>query len=262
MPRSNVTESGKIMTVIYFDESHHEKGDFALGAFVVSTSDLSVDVEAAMIAVGFIPGQDEYKSRGPHAADERLRELRTRLFRLAAGSKIGLLIAPFAERSHLGPRVLAALGHIVRENTLHEATAYLDQGLFRSANEVAHLLKATDLPTGVHVVAECDSRAVLGIQVADLVAHACSIALLGRMGVSDKLINDEEEGEYRLSFEMWARLRHNFFISTPTEPERQEAAQAGMLDSRGGLYIAPTCTSLVREMADDRFGQTWLGCIH
>lgn len=250
------------MTVIYFDESHHKRGDFTLGAFVVAESDLGPDVDAAIKAVGFNPGTDEYKSRHPHAADPRWCELRTRLFRLATCCKVGLLVAPYADQSHLGEHALAALAHISRENDIDSATVFFDQGLFRSAREARELLSAAHLPKGLQITVECDSRVQTGIQIADLVAHSCSVALLGRLGIADKLIQDDEEGEYQLSFEMWARLRYNVFIRTPTEPDRQEAAEAGMMDSRGGLYVAPGCSSIVREMAEDRFGQTWLGCIH
>lgn len=88
------------------------------------------------------------------------------------------------------------------------------------------------------------------------------MTLLGRMGVADKTIHSRDEGDFQLSFEMWARLRYNFFVREPTDPERREAARSGMMDSSGGLYIAPGCSPHIAETAYERFGQTWLGCIH
>jgi len=251
------------MAYIYFDESHHKRGDFTLGAFVLFDRDPGHEIEAAIARVGLRPGVDEYKSRQPHATDPRWGELRSSLFRLAGGCRIGLMVATYPDRTPLGVHVLAALAHILRENLIAPpVTVHLDQGLFRSDLRLEQWRKEVGLPEEVELKVECDSRAVHGIQVADLVAHACSIALLGRMGVADKTIWDEEEGEYQLSFEMWARLRYNFLTRELTDPEQQEAASAGLMDSRGGLYVAPGCSALVAERAQDRFGQTWLGCIH
>lgn len=253
------------MTQIFFDESHHKRGEFTLGAFVVSGDDLSDRINAAIVRVGLTPGVDEYKSRRPHAAEPRWRDLRRELYALVGGCRIGIMVAPHSDRARLGTHALAALAHILRENDIDKpVAAYFDEGLFGSDAQLERAGLEAGLPQSVRLEVECDSRSVSGIQLADLVAHACSIALLGRMGLIDKMVggSDGEEGDMPLAFEMWVRLRWNFFLRTITEPERMEAAHAGMMDSRGGLYVAPGCNSAVFEMAQERFGQTWLGCIH
>lgn len=251
------------MTQIFFDESYHERGGFTLGAFVLCECDPASTITSAIVEVGLTPGINEYKSRERHTADCRFQELRSKLYRLARECRIGLMVAPYKERDRLGEHVLRALAHIIQQNEIaHPITASLDEGLFRSKKQFEVFRVRAELPNEVQLQVECDSRVVPGIQLADLVAHTCSIALLGTMGISDKTVRDEEEGEYQLSFEMWARLRYSFLVRELTEPGLEDAAAAGMLDGRCGLYIAPECDSLVSEMALARFGHTWLGCIH
>jgi hypothetical protein len=251
------------VTHVYFDESHHERGDFTLGAFVFADSDLGSHVNEAITSAGLTPGVDEYKSRMPHATEAGWIDLRKDLYRLAGGCKIGLLIAPYGDRKRIGEHALLALAYLLRENTIASPVrVFMDQGLFRSKAEMEKLRRDSKLPAHVDLHVECDSRTVGGIQIADLVAHTCSIALLGQMGLIDKMISDEEDGEYSLAFEMWARLRYNFFTKTLTDPDRREEARRGMMDSKSGLYIVPEVNAMVTKVAQQRFGDTWLGCIH
>jgi hypothetical protein len=251
------------MSHIFFDDSHHQRGEFSLGAFAVFDRDPTDTINHAIADAGLVPGTEEYKSRHPHAADARWTKVRESLFGIASEATIGLLVAPHSDRARLGQHVLAALAHLVAENEIpRPIVAFLDQGLFRSEHQFSGWRGESGLASDVEVHPECDSRAVPGIQVADLIAHTCAVALLGRLGISDKMIRDENEGEYRLSFEMWARLRYQFFRRALTDPDLQEAARAGLVDSRSGLYVAPGCPAELAEAVVGRFGRTWLGCIH
>jgi hypothetical protein len=251
------------MTHLFFDDSHHRRGGFLLGAYTLFESDPAGRIATALTDAGFQPGMDEYKSRHPHASDERWKTLRQSLYRIAAEATIGIVVAPFEDRARFGLHALCGLAHILRENDITKPIlAFFDEGLFRSAAAFARWRTECGLPDEVGLSPECDSRTVLGIQVADLVAHTCSVVLLGRLGIADKTLHSEEEGEYQLSFEMWARLRYNFFRRPVTDPGLREAAKGGLVDSAGGLYIAPGTGVEVAEVADARFGKTWLGCIH
>jgi hypothetical protein len=251
------------VTYIFFDDSQHRRGDFVLGGFVVFQADPTVEITAAIIEAGLHPGSDEYKSRHPHASDPRWIELRRALFGVAREATVGIVVAPYAERGNLGLHGLMGLAHMLRENDIARPIAvFLDQGLFQSMMEFERARREAALPADIRIEPECDSRAVLGIQVADLVAHTCSIVLLGRAGISDKTLKSEEEGEYQLSFEMWAQLRYQFFRRQITDPALQEAARSGLVDSSSGLYIAPGTPAHIAEAAEGRFGKTWLGCIH
>jgi hypothetical protein len=250
------------VTHIFVDESHHARGGFTLGAYLFFDADPAGLVLNALVQTGLTPRVDEYKSRHPHGTDERWIKLRHSLYRIAQMATIGIVVAPHVDRS-LGLHVLAGLTHILRENEVSRpAHVFLDEGLFSSEQRLATWRREAGLPDELQVVAECDSRLHPGIQVADLVAHTCSVALLGRLGISDKTIYSESEGEHQLSFEMWARLRWHFFTRPVTDPALREAAASGLVDSHGGLYLAPGLDPVVAEMAEERFGMTWLGCIH
>lgn len=251
------------MTHIFFDESHHRRGGFLLGAYTLFESDPAKRIATAITNAGLQPGTDEYKSRHPHASDGRWKALRQSLYDIAAEATIGIVVAPFEDRARFGLHALCGLAHILRENDVaNPVLAFLDEGLLTSATGFARWRAQCGLPDDVDLSRECDSKTVLGIQVADLIAHTCSVVLLGRMGIADKTLYSEEEGEYQLSFEMWARLRYNFFQRPITDPELGEGSRAGLVDSTGGLYIAPGTSAEVAEVAGARFGTTWLGCIH
>lgn len=251
------------MTHVFFDDSLHERGRFALGAFVFFDRDPTPRIDEAITSVGLIPGKDEYKSRNPHAEDERWRHLRSALFRIATGARIGLVVTPYSAVRRLGEQAVIGLAHIIASNDIAKPiSVFVDQGIFLRGGDVVAARASALLATDVTLNVECDSRTVLGIQVADLVAHACAVTLLGRMGIADKVIRDDEEGGCHLSFEMWARLRYSFFAHNISDLKMQEAAAEGLLDSSGGLFIAADCDRDVAQAARDRFGYTWLGCIH
>jgi hypothetical protein len=250
---SNVGGTHSPVTHIFFDDSHHERGDFSVGAFAFFSNDPADQVHSAIERSGLVPWLDEYKSRHPHSADPRWIKLRRSLFQIADQATIGLVVAPFFDRARFGLHALMGLAHIVRANNVRRpVVVMLDEGLYQSDHQFHGWRNDSALPSDVVVTPECDSKSVPGIQVADLIA----------LGVSDKALHSAQEGEWQLSFEMWAKLRYNFFCRPIDDPSLREAANAGLVDSHHGLYIAPGCTQAVASVADARFGETWLGCIH
>ncbi len=249
--------------MFYFDDSQHRRGDFVLGAFVIFEADPTPAISAAILEAGLRPGEDEYKSRHLHAADARWVQLRLSLFGIAREATVGVVVAPFADRGNFGLHGLMGLAHIMRANDIaRPASVFLDQGLFQSPHDFARACRTAGVPSDIRIESECDSRVVLGIQVADLVAPAGASGLFGRARISDKTLRSDEEDEYQLSFEMWARLRYNFFRRRITDPALEAAARSGLVDSSGGLYVAPGTPATIAEAAEGRFGKTWLGSIH
>lgn len=256
-------------THIFFDESLHRRGDFVLGAFVVADGDLDRRLRTAIRSVELTPGVDEYKSRHPHGSDPRYANLREELYRIVSGCQMGLMVAPYDKRSALGEEAMRALAYLDRENQfVRPVTAYFDEGLFSPEIEAFSYARQASLSADLELRVECDSRITLGIQLADLVAHTCSVMLLGQMGIVTKTVKAgansgyDEDDDLPLEFELWARLRWNLLSRNLTDPELQEAASAGLVDTTCGLYVATTCSSDLAEAASVRFGQTWLGCIH
>jgi hypothetical protein len=257
------------MRYIYFDESLHDRGGFALGAFVMSNGDPTQAVESAIRGVGLNPGRDEYKSRMSHASDSRYVNLRDEIYGIVRDCDIGLMIAPASDRSSLGEVALRALAYLIRENTIKgPITAFFDQGLFTSKEHGRRLAALVTVPADVDLRVECDSRQTLGIQLADLVAHTAAVMLLGHMGIVTKTVKAgansgyDENDEFPLEFELWARLRWNLMSRAITDPELANAANSGLVDTTCALYVAPSCPPELVDMAHSRFAHTWRGCIH
>jgi hypothetical protein len=149
-------------------------------------------------------------------------------------------------------------------------TLYLDQGIFASPGRAKRLARSAELGEGVTVVAEADSRAIGGIQVADIVAHALSTMLLQQLGHVSKTVKAgpnsgyDPESDLDIGFVLWAGLRHRFFrrpFASVTEDDLRRYDGRGDVASCG-LYVSGRCTPELREAAHARFGSVWLGCIH
>jgi hypothetical protein len=116
---------------------------------------------------------------------------------------------------------------------------------------------------------EQDSRIVCGLQLADLVAHTCSIMLLESLGLVTKTVKAGENSGYdpdldiELGFELWASLRYNFFSKPAPHPDTWRDQSDYRVEVKGvGLYVSDSCPELLKEKALDRFGEMYLGCIH
>lgn len=164
----------------YFDESIHERGGFILGAFVYGP-DPADRVHTAIQAVGLEPGRDEYKSSMNMSANPQFQALRRELRRILTWDyRYGVVVLPSEVRSTLGREALIGLAKICRANGLdaERQVAHFDEGIFATVTEAARLAKELGLPACCDLLPEQDSRCVLGLQLADLVAHTCATMLL------------------------------------------------------------------------------------
>jgi hypothetical protein len=108
---------------------------------------------------------------------------------------------------------------------------------------------------------EQDSRQVLGLEVADLVAHTCAVMLLAELGLVKKTVKAAENSGYdpdsdmELEFELWAGVRYSFFAAAPPPPDQWESQLDFQVDVEArGLHVAATCDPEVRRAALARFG--------
>lgn len=257
------------MTIVFYDESRHPRAGFTVGAFVIFDDDPSAAIQSIIRSAGLTPGQDEYKSRHRHDEDERWRHLRHELYHIARSASLGLAFFAEHEPATQAEHVAAGLAHILRENSFAEPIhAFFDEGVFRSPAHWAAV--AANFPElhKVHVKPSCDSRTVPGIQVADLVAHTCAVVILADLGLVTKTVKAgpnsgyDEDLDLPLEFELWASLRWSFPCKRITDPELQDAASAGLVDTSGAIYIAPNCPQDVRNAVESRYHKTWRGCIH
>jgi hypothetical protein len=185
---------------------------------------------------------------------------------------IGLVVAPDSPPEQLGPEAFRGLIKILLTNQFassHEV--FFDQGIFTTANvgerEAQILCSAYPYPCSFHF--EQDSVQILGLQAADLVAHACATMLLAELGIVNKMVKAGENSGYdpdldiELEFELWAGLRYNYFAAPPPSPDTWESQLDFQVDVESrGLHIAESCDPEVRNGALCRFGRMYLGCIH
>ena len=258
------------MGVFHFDESIHSAGGFILGAFVWFKADPAEEIRGALIEAGLRPGIDEFKSGARMDRNPGQVRAREQLGNVVDAAAIGIVVAPIEQRREFGLQALRGLAKILATNGLpaKDQRAFFDAGLVPNAAAFARLaiqlqLDECDLQT------EQSSIQVLGLQVADLVAHTCSMMLLAQMGIVTKQIKAGDNSGYDpdddidLAFMLWAGLRRNFFAAPPPDPETWTSQADFSVDvASRGLHISERCSPQLREAVLARFGKMYLGCIH
>jgi hypothetical protein len=261
------------MGFFYFDESIHERGHFALGAFVYTEESLDGPVANAVSKGGLTPRVDEFKSgsrmdRCP--AQARTRNLLHSVI-FDNSCRIGVVVAPHYPCLALGPEAIGGLSKILSTNQFRSGSheVFFDEGIFGTASAGSRAVEAMSVFQSSTFHFEQDSVQVLGIQVADLVAHTCATMLLAQLGVVKKMVKTGENSGYdpdsdvELEFKLWAGLRYNFFAAAPPPVSTWESQLDFQVDVKSrGLHIADRCEQKVRSAALARFGSMYLGCIH
>ena len=255
------------MGQFFVDDSVHQRAGLILCGVVYCARGINGRVRQALRSVRLVPGVDEFKSGGRMQDNPALARLRTGLLSIVhRHCKVGVIIAPCSDRAQLGAIVLDGLAWMIRENSLvgKPGSIYLDQGMFATSRAAAEV-SAQHPELGAHAVfAEQDSRAVMGIQLADVAAHTCATMLLEQLGYISKTVKAGDNSGYdpewdlKLGFELWAKLRYAFFC------RRNPARSAGdpLYDASPGLYVSPSSPPALADAAGDRFGSVYLGCIH
>ena len=260
------------MGFFYFDESVHPKCRFILGAFAYSEDSLDGPVSDALRQSGLTPGVDEFKS-GAHM-DDNPRQVLTRSFLKSVFCKhcrIGIVVAPDSPRLLIGQEALHGLNKILATASFHSSSheVFFDQGIFASAGAGQREAEITcnGHPCSFHF--EQDSRKILGLQVADLVAHTCATMLLAQLGLVKKTVKAgpnsgyDPDADMPLEFELWAGLRYNFFATGPPPYDSWKSQLDFKVDVESkGLHVSSSCDESVKNAALSRFGSMYLGCIH
>lgn len=261
------------MGYFYFDESIHERANFIIGAFVYSDRSLESRVENALTGLGLRPGVDEFKSGARMDSEPHQKRLRAVMRNLLMKTRLGLLVMPVEERTNLGIEAVRALEKIILANKLDgDHTVYLDQGI-----------KVPEKLDGVissKVIEHCKfqpsqlSHQIGGIQLADLAAHTFSIMLLETLGELNKMVKAGPNSGYdpdldiELGFEMWATVRYQFFTLDNIDMNKLESGDADIVEAftldigSYALYVANSCSEVLRSAANNRFGTNYIGCIH
>jgi hypothetical protein len=260
------------MGFFYFDESIHPRGKFSLGAFVYAEKPLDAEVADALRRSGLVPQADEFKSgaRMDQSPEQVCaREHLKALVHMRCG--IGVVIAPDCPRGDLGREAFVGLSKILSTTHFSSSTheVFFDEGIFSTLAAGQHAAEhfRPAQPCTLHY--EQDSVQILGLQVADLVAHTCSVMLLAQLGLVRKNVKAGENSGYdpnldmELDFELWASVRYNFFAAPPPPYETWKSQLDWQVDvAARGLHVAETCDFTVRDAALSRFGKMYQGCIH
>lgn len=257
---------------VYYDDSKHPEADFYLGAFIYSEKDLNNEISEFISSCGPDPEKDEFKSRLRMDQNPEQKELRKYLKRLISDIKISLVISPPNE-SGFKIATSQAINIFIKNNQediKFPLNIFLDQGIYKKGNdEDFKTIKSSFDPDLIDLKIEQDSKKIKGIQLADLVAHTCSIMMKESLGLISKTIKAgnnsgyDPDADINLGFEMWAGIRYNFFATPPPHPDKWESQlDCVALVGQKGLFISENCSEKVKTIGQKRFGEMYLGCIH
>jgi len=256
------------MKYIFIDDSIHDRGKFIISGFVFADRNPNDYIKDSLKKNGFNPAIDEFKSgasfrRFPKMIDVR-NDLKAFINRFC---KIGLVVLPKKERKQIGLETLKGLIQFILSNNLNNRiNIFIDNNFFGSEDKGFQIAKDLDIERyKIHF--EQDSKKIRGIQLADLIAHTCSIMLLESMGLINKKVKAGDNSGYdpdmdiELGFELWATIRYNF-LSQPKNEIKNNLYEATYDIFPYGLYISDKCDKKLRDSTINRFGDVYLGCIH
>ncbi len=272
----------------FVDESIYDDLSMAATAFVFTGSDFEAQVTKALTAAGIDSPREEFKSSARMDLDPRMPIARDHLLSLAARrSKIAVFFGPFS-RPRLGRQVLQAAQSVLLRNAIGPATLsiYFDQEIFRSQEEAHRLQSLFHFLEPCRIFALEDSRARVGIQVADCVAHSFGQVIKAALTGRDKTVDVGGPGtgypqgtDAPLSWALLMSLRHalltrpvvyNGEAYTPEcdpvvlDPANDDPVEFGQhpILLGWGVQVAPESGPELRQAVETGLGRIWLGCIH
>lgn len=257
------------MAYLFLDDSKHHSFGFSLAAFVICEADPTEDISSIFRKYGYEPYTFEFKSSAKMQADTDLQRLRGAL-KNYIGRSCKIAVCIVNDDKNLGPAALEllhnALVHPRLAGKRHEV--FFDEGLFQSRRAADALVEKDNVLQECQFHFEQDSRYVLGIQLADIVAHTCSTMLIEALGHLSKTITVDAPNdnvyhglEVELGFEMWADIRYAFL--SQNKPNPQDDFDLANVDVYPwGLFIDDGVDERIAATAMERFGENYLGCIH
>jgi hypothetical protein len=219
----------------------------------------------------------------------RMQDLRINYFNiLRSKTKIAVLVTSSYEQEILGQEILKALANVIRKNGLkgHNLHILFDTGLCNSASINQQSAELQEDLKEARLMFDQDSKSVLGIQLADAVAHTIAQILKEHItGKSKKIILSEAYGydnqtEFELGWTLLMDLRYSFFVrrvfyksnsrtmDPRTEPllidDDEDIVQFVQHPELfgWGVFVSNNCTDELKIAVKEVFDKVWLGCIH
>ena len=219
-------------------------------------------IEAAILKCNLDPRIDEYKSRNIIVGNETNRLLRDEIYSIFFKyTQFGLVFIPRSEQKTLFINGLMLIEKIIKKNGLAKDIhkVYFDDGIFDS-NCKREIL-------GLEINIKQNSKIIMGIQIADFIAHTCSIMLKEQLDLLDKYVKAGKNSGYdpdmmmSIGFDLWAGIRHNFFqCQNGIDGERAMYGYTNVSDY--GLLISKSFDKETYNAIEARFSAGFLGCIH
>lgn len=255
------------MAFLFFDDSKHHSWGFSVGAFAICEHDPTNELRSIIGRHGFDPEHYEFKSSSPMKGKPKQQVVRNELRSfIQRNCEIAICVVDGDKR--LGPAGVKLLEKMLQHDLLkgQKHQFFFDEGLFSSqdlADEHLTQIKANEF-CEVHF--EQDSKSIVGIQIADLVAHTCGTMLLDALGKPMKLVKVDNSGydddvDIDLGFELWAGVRYAF-LSTQKQRIEDDFDLAVVDVSTYGLLVDESVSNHGEKAARKRFGEMYLGCIH
>jgi hypothetical protein len=275
---------------IYVDESIHDNLGFIVTAFVCSRNDLNAFVAKVLAEEKLEPGVNEFKSSSYMTVNPTMQIVRDKLFSVANNeTKVALLISSSKMRSILGKDTMEALNLIAIRNgiDLKSSSVFFDQGIVQSEKEGFKIAEHLSMPSGAKLHFQQDSKTVMGIQIADALAHTSAQVLREQITGRGKSvqIGGEKTGyevgtTANLGWLLLMSISRCFFVRQMLYPQNMEsydprtnpvilrdmddpATFAKHPDLLGwGVIVADNLDPNISRSVETAFGKIWLGCIH
>jgi hypothetical protein len=260
---------------LYVDESIHAVHDLIIVSFVYAATDPGPEVAAALSAHGLTPGIDEFKSSSPMHGQLDIQALREALFVVLGQCRVGLCATAASERPNLGILAIQGLEALVQRNRDLSApmTVSFDQGI--PPGRVALSAFAAGLPALAHCTwqFEQDSKAVMGLQLADLAASTCAQIVTQRLRpvpktVPGDVVGYSPEDRPELWWVLKMRNRYVFFAGSDPLPQREVGPDDDpdtswpMADVYStAVWVSPGLDPQLDAHLYEVF-QVWYGCFH
>mgnify|MGYP003632062117 CR=1 FL=1 len=255
------------MAFIFYDDSKHHGWGFSIGTFAICEHDPTKELRRIVEKSGYDPEHFEFKSSSPMKDDPNLQAMRDEL-RSFIQWKCKVAVSVVDGDKRLGPAGIELLKQMLQHERLKGQShqIFFDEGLFSSREFAEEVLANTCGVEGCEVHFEQDSKSIIGIQIADLVAHTCGTMLLDALGKPMNLVKVDNSGydddvDVDLGFELWAGVRYAF-LSTQKQTIEDDFDFAVVDVSTYGLLVDESVSNHVEKAARKRFGEMYLGCIH
>jgi len=197
--------------MIFVDESIQQNLGYICVGFAYCEDIPDEHIQKAITQAGLTPGVDEYKSGYRMEGSSARKSLRESIYQVVwEKCKLGVYIAPVEERNRLGTSVAEIANQLVRVNELDRPQkVFVDEGIVGEIQPSEY----------IRIEGNCDSRKVLGIQLADFVAYHCSYLLkCAILGTAKKILMAPDEPhplageEVELNWILRTNFRRNFFV--------------------------------------------------